>query len=128
MADFYLDHDVAIRVAPALRDLGHTAITPRDLGTERANDADHLLGAATDSRVLVTHNAKDFMLLHHAWELWQTAWLVAAPHSGILVLPHGTLADNVQRLVAFVGTPRAPIAGQLHRWQSGGWTMPRSRP
>ena len=56
MANFYTDHDVSLRVASLLRQLGHTAVTARDLGLERAGDDEHLLTAAQRGWILVTHN------------------------------------------------------------------------
>lgn len=37
---------------------------------ERASDDAHLSLAARSGWILVTHNAKDFILLHAAWRRW----------------------------------------------------------
>ncbi len=70
MAEFYLDHNVARELAEHLCHAGHAARTARDLGTERASDDAHLSLAARSGWILVTHNAKDFVLLHAAWHRW----------------------------------------------------------
>jgi len=62
--DLYLDHDVSIHVAPLLRDVGLRVATARDLGAERASDAEHLWHAAEVSQApIVTHNGRHFWLL-----------------------------------------------------------------
>lgn len=88
MAAFYIDHDVAQEVARLLQSAGHNVVTVRDLRTPRDRDAQHLLLAATESRILITHNARDYQLLHDAWRRWQDHWSLAIPHAGIAFLPH----------------------------------------
>jgi predicted nuclease of predicted toxin-antitoxin system len=66
VASFYIDHDVNVRVAQHLHALGHAARTARDLQLERAQDDQQLLVAAQNGWTLVTHNRKDFILLHRA--------------------------------------------------------------
>lgn len=36
---------------------------------------------------LLTHNARDFTLLHHAWRRWPRDWGIRPLHAGILILP-----------------------------------------
>ena len=108
--------------------MGHTATTPSELGTERAGDADHLLEATQQRRILVTHNRKDFLLLHNAWH----TWAMAVPHAGILVLPQGSAVLLAERLSTFALDHFAgSIEGQLHLYSSsrGVWELlpPRAK-
>ncbi len=66
MVRFYLDHNVSLHLAPALIALGHDVATARDLGLTGADDDIHLSTATDDSRILVTHDRQDFVLLHRA--------------------------------------------------------------
>lgn len=105
MADFYLDNDVPVTVASYLESLGHSVVTAKGLNLTRASDAQHLLEATTLKRYLVTHNGRDFRLLHHAWILWPAAWAVDPPrHATVLVL---------HQQPAAAATAGVPIA-QLH--------------
>ena len=88
MAGIYTDNDVPLRVAPLLRARGHGVTPTRDLGRSAALDDDQLLLAAQRGWTLVTHNRKDYELLHDAWRRWFSAFAVAATHAGILILPH----------------------------------------
>jgi len=45
VASFYIDHDVANRVASLLQASGHHAVLVRTLGTMSAPDSHHLLAA-----------------------------------------------------------------------------------
>lgn len=124
MASFYADHNVAIRVSAELRRLGHIAVTARDLGLERASDAAQLLVAAQQNAILVTHNAKDFILLQNACQRWSTAWRVGALHAGILVCPQVWTPDRTaQELDRFLaGNPA--VENELYLWRPhAGWAV-----
>ena len=101
--------------------LGHSVLTAQRMGSQRANDAHHLLEATRMGRLLVTHNVKDFRLLHQAWILWQAAWSIAVPHASILILPHGRERDSAVRLDSIVGRLTGPNLGQAHRYRNGAW-------
>lgn len=124
MADLYLDSDVPVRVAQLLRAAGHDAVTAAEQGRRRATDDEQLLAAAQQGRTVVSHNRKDFVLLHDAWRRWPWAYgLTLPPHPGILIvnqLGDRAIADAVLRVVA--ADPRAPLANSLYWWRaSGGW-------
>lgn len=110
MASFYTDHNVALQVALLLRQAGHTAITARDLGLERAGDDAHLLVAAPHGWILITHNRQHFLLLHDAWRRWLQVFGVSAMHAGILIPPHGLPAQTVRLLHEFL-TAGFPLCG-----------------
>lgn len=105
MASFYTDHNVALQVALLLRQAGHTAVTARDLGLERAGDDVHLLMAAQHGWMLVTHNRQHFILLHDAWLRWFHAFEVSVRHAGVLLPPHGFPVHTVQLLQFPAHTP-----------------------
>jgi uncharacterized protein DUF5615 len=62
---FYLDddstHGVLIKL---LRKPGHDVQLPSDVGRSSASDLVHFTHAITADRVVLTHNHKDFQLLH----------------------------------------------------------------
>lgn len=121
--DFYLDHDVALNVTGQLRALGHHVVTSREQGQEEAGDFLQLLTAAQNNWVLVSHNRKDFQLLHRAWVTWSRAWSVQAVHAGVLILPHGRPADSAGRLHAFATRHTVPLRNEMHRCSArGAWT------
>ncbi len=122
MADFYTDHNVAIEVAPRLRFLGHTAGTAHDLHLENAEDDEHLLVAAQHGWTLVTHNRKDFILLHNAWRRWTGAWQVPAQHGGILIVPQVWPAHQTASAIDSFVRMGASLKNQLYVWrQNSGW-------
>ena len=70
LADFYLNHNVSRELGGWLRLSGHTARTAADIGQDQATDDEHLLTAQQQNWILITHNWKDFRLLHDAWRRW----------------------------------------------------------
>jgi len=77
-------HGVLIKF---LRKAGHDVQLPSDVGRSSAADPVHLTHAITEGRVLLTHNHKDFQLLHEL--------IVAArgAHPGLFVVRN----DNTPR-------------------------------
>jgi hypothetical protein len=122
LASFYLDSDVSMRLAPLLRAAGHDVTTAEDQGRRRATDDEQLLIAAQQRRILLTHNRKDFVLLHDAWRRWPAAFAISLPpHPGILVLDQRLepeLATPVTDLLA--RTPPALLANTLLWWRFPG--------
>ena len=125
MAKFYLDHNVARQVAGHLTANGHTVLTTQNNGMERAPDDQQLLFAADHGLILVSHNARDFLLLHDAWHHWSPAWGVHREHAGILLIPNSTphltyewLAQRLSEAVAL----QLPLMNELYRWRTNrGW-------
>lgn len=123
MARFYLDHDVSLRLAIALRAAGHDSATAQEAGLSYASDDVHLLTAAQQGRVLLTHNRKDYVLLHDAWRGWPVAWgTLAPPHVGVLVLDHRPERELAAAVEVFLtAVPGAP-ANLLYWWRHyDGW-------
>jgi predicted nuclease of predicted toxin-antitoxin system len=130
VADLYFDHNVAVETALLLRNAGHTALSARDRSLERAGDQVHLLTAAESGSVLVTHNAKDFVLLHDAWLLWSRSWNVTEAHPGILVIPQPPVwSPNraAQELAQFFQTIIS-LRNELYSWQSSRQWVRRTGP
>ena len=86
MADFYADQNISLDLIALLRGRGHTAVTARNLGLERARDDEHLLVAAERDRLLLTYNRDDFELLHDAWHRWLRKLQVRPFHRGLETL------------------------------------------
>ncbi|HVC33640.1 MAG TPA: DUF5615 family PIN-like protein [Chloroflexota bacterium] len=125
MAALYTDHDFALEVSIFPRGAGHIAIAAHDLKREEAGDDEQLLTAAQHAWTLVTHNRKDFTLLHNAWRRWARAWGVVPVHAGILVLPRGSPSSLAERVsVLFESNP--PLTNALYTWKTGvGWSLQR---
>jgi predicted nuclease of predicted toxin-antitoxin system len=77
---YYLDEDVAVQVAPALRALGLDVLTTRDANQLQAPDDDQLAFAAAAQRVIVTRNVRDFVRLTPLFEAQ------SKPHAGVLLV------------------------------------------
>ncbi len=54
MADFHLDHNIAVVLSRLLRAMHYTAVGARELGLARGTDDAHLALAAMHRRILVT--------------------------------------------------------------------------
>lgn len=124
MAAFYIDNDVSLRFAIHLRGRGHQVVTAADLGLAEAKDPIQLLTAAQHRSVLLTHNRKDFVLLHEAWQSWPSPWGVTTPipHSGILVIPQPLPPDMADAIEQFL-TSHYSWENQLFRWRlSDDWS------
>ncbi len=122
MADFYLDHNVAMSVAPELRSRGHTARTAHDMGLASAKDDEQILVAAQNGWTLITHNRKDFALLHDAWQRWTRTWQVHERHAGILLVPQTWVAGEIAREIELFVQTAQPLMNQLYEWRpSSGW-------
>ncbi len=118
MAFILLDHNVARDIAPLLRQAGHGAITALDAGMHSAEDDEYVLVSSDRAWTIVTHNKKDFNLLHGAWRRWSTAWGIQHAHAGILVLGEAAptiLANAIIDLLA--GDP--PLRNHLYQWRPG---------
>ncbi|HZQ36677.1 MAG TPA: DUF5615 family PIN-like protein [Dehalococcoidia bacterium] len=122
MASFLLDHNVDQALSRLLVRASHTAATARLVGLARAGDDELLLRAATHGQTLVTHNIRDFELLHDAWRRWTGAWNVHRQHAGILILPQPLTAETSAGLLASFLALNLPIENELYRWRTAtGW-------
>lgn len=72
----------------------------------------------------MTHNRRDFTLLHDAWTTWPAASGAALPaHPGILVLDAAPLEELSSAIVGVLSsTPAAELANGLFWWRRrDGW-------
>jgi hypothetical protein len=124
MAALYIDEDVSELLAPYLRSLGYDAVNVRQLHQRRLPDYRHLLYAAQEKRIRVTHNGRDFRDLHGAWILWSEAWQAGAEHAGILIIEQRanltvrSMGDEILRLVQEHPSPR----NRLFTFERGIWS------
>jgi predicted nuclease of predicted toxin-antitoxin system len=91
----YLDENVDVSVASALRQRGVDVVTARDREKLGASDEEHLVQARAEGRVLVTHDIADFIRLHQRWVAAGTL------HAGIAlsnIIPPGALLRRLFRL------------------------------
>lgn len=65
MARFYTNENIALAVVQELRRLGKDVLTTLDAGKANAaiGDADVLVFATTEKRILITHNRRHFLQL-----------------------------------------------------------------
>jgi predicted nuclease of predicted toxin-antitoxin system len=66
MSRLYANENFPLQVVEALRQLGHDVLTVREAGfdNQRISDAEALLFAAQEQRILLTLNRRDFIRLH----------------------------------------------------------------
>ncbi|MCX6020452.1 MAG: hypothetical protein NTZ05_01750 [Chloroflexi bacterium] len=128
MASIYIDKD-ALFLAPLLRSHGHQITTVRDLAMDTEFDEIHLLTETRRNQILVSHNWRDYFMLHRAWRAWSNEWGIAPQHGGILILEQKVdrviLANEVLELLR----SGHPLVNELHRWRrSSGWEHYPSHP
>ncbi len=92
----YLDHDVSYRLAEQLRAQGYDAVGAWEVGNAGLDDPAQLEYAASQGRVLVTCNARDFVPHYLVW------WNAGRHHSGIVTSQQLEFGEMLRRLVCFV--------------------------
>jgi Domain of unknown function (DUF5615) len=67
VARFYSNENMALQVVMELRRLGHDVLTSREAGKANAAipDPEVLAFAAAEDRILLSHNRRHFLQLHH---------------------------------------------------------------
>jgi hypothetical protein len=91
----YLDEDVDVALAAALRRRGVDALTTQEAGNVQQRDEEQPAFAAPIGRVFFTHNSRDFARLH--CEMLRDG----RTHAGIVLsdqLPLGVLLRRLSRL------------------------------
>jgi predicted nuclease of predicted toxin-antitoxin system len=91
----YIDEDVPFSFAQALLNRGVDVVTTHQAGNDGKSDVEQLLYAASEGRVIFTHNKRDFRLLDN--EYLQTG----KEHSGIVLsdqLPIGIMLKRFMKL------------------------------
>lgn len=138
MPRFHFDENVSSHIAGHLRDRGHDVVTSWALGLNGADDDVQLAWATAESRILVTNNGVDSVLLPKAWIRWSLRWTAIQEqrqgttlqlpehHGGILIIPqaphitHLQAAREIDRFASAAGTLTDLCF--VYDWQGGnGW-------
>jgi predicted nuclease of predicted toxin-antitoxin system len=107
-AKIYLDENMDIRLAALLRHRGFCATTAHAVELLRADDQTQLLYAATNGYCLVTHNLREFEVLHDSF------LAAGQSHSGIIIASAKNVYRLVDHLAKLLNTPTADeIANQI---------------
>lgn len=120
MASIYLDEPVSDLQALPLRQRGHDALTTVQASNKEQSDVHQLPFATRTRRFLITHDLRDYPMLHEAWHELAREWGVTARtlHPGILILPPTArldIARAAHEIDALVG--REEIVNRLLRWK-----------
>jgi predicted nuclease of predicted toxin-antitoxin system len=95
---FYLDEDVDVRLASALRGKGFDAITTRDAEKLTASDSEQLAFATLNKKTIITSNVSDYAKLHSEYQKLKKM------HGGIIVtvqqIPVGEILRRLTNLTA----------------------------
>ncbi len=92
---FYLDEDINVTLEQALINRGVDAISTLKAGQIGNRDEEQLIFAKDENRIIVTHNTRDFVILHKIFLNDDRV------HSGIIVsdqLSIGALLKSVMKL------------------------------
>ncbi len=85
---------------------------------ERASDDAHLSLAARSGWILVTHNAKDFILLHAAWRRWAREWGAEARHAGSLILSTSASRRRATHELLDLVRLHTDLTDELYTWRA----------
>ncbi len=88
----YLDEDVDISLAKALKQKGIDVLTTQESDTKRLSDAEQLEFAVHSKRAILTHNKRDFALLHKNY------MLEGKEHYGIILSDHRPIGEMLREL------------------------------
>jgi hypothetical protein len=99
----YLDEDVSHSLVGCMVQAGYDMDSVKDAGNLGLTDARQLAWAVDRGRTIITHNVKDFRLLHEALLLWARRWdrPTVLRHRGIIVVPHSPVPDLVRIIDEF---------------------------
>lgn len=92
----FLDEDVHLALAGALRKRGYDARHTGEEGRQRRSDKDQLEFAAGEDCCLVTFNVGDFVQLHNLW------LQSGREHAGIIVSKQLPVGESLRRLLVLL--------------------------
>jgi hypothetical protein len=93
IARLYFDEDADVRLAEALQRRGYDVETTVAADLLEASDEEQLTHAASQQKVLVTHNIKHFPGVHAAWiEAGKAHWGI------IILIGHSTIGPWLRRM------------------------------
>lgn len=117
----YIDHDVAFGVAILCRQHGLPAVSVRERHQSQLPDWEHLLTASRRGAFLISHNRKDYRLLHGAWLRWSREWGAPTQHAGILIPQQGLPRQTFDAVLALLAEG-TPLTNRMFEWRRGsGW-------
>jgi hypothetical protein len=102
VARFYSNENIAVPVVLELRRLGHDVLTSYEAGNANraVPDSEVLAFAAADRRMVLSHNRKHFLRLHHSQTL---------SHTGIVLCTFDpdfvALAQRIHTAIESAGDP-----------------------
>jgi predicted nuclease of predicted toxin-antitoxin system len=100
-ARLFLDHDVSRVAAEALRDDGFDVIAASEVGREAAADEEQLEFSASQGRVLVSFNVRDYPAIHLRW------LDEGRKHAGILLSKQMSVRETIRALKRVLTTRTA---------------------
>lgn len=104
----YLDENVALGLAKALRERGYDVLHAQEIGKKGASDEEQLEFAIQTGRVILTHNIRDFLDLHRKY------WNMGKEPYGIVVSDLLEVGELLRRTVRLLDTLSADeIRGQI---------------
>ncbi len=112
-ADVYLDHNMNPERATALRSLGYDFVAAEEIGMAPPTDEVHLVRAACENRVLLTHDLSDFRALAVEW------FFAGRRHTGILLAeqpPSMPFRELVRRVAAMLDSRTGEDVANLILW------------
>ena len=125
VAECFLDADVEDPMVELLVRKGHPTVTTKQASRINATDDVQLLIATDLGRLLITHDQRDFLLLHRAWRSFARRWGVQPEdHPGILVvpqrkeIPYSRTAAEIDHLIRGVKDLKGRFFRLDRRW---GW-------
>ena len=89
----YLDEDVHLFIAEAVRLRGYEATTTRDQSRLGADDESQLTFAARQKYTLVTYNVHDYLRLHYQW------LTTGKHHAGVIIASQENPRRNIRALL-----------------------------
>ncbi len=92
---FYLNENIAIRLADLLSQKDIKSVHTLRVGNQGASDEAQLEYAATNNYVLLTHNRRHFRRLHNRWVQNQKS------HAGIVIVRCAEPDNLAERIHAF---------------------------
>jgi predicted nuclease of predicted toxin-antitoxin system len=92
----FLDEDVHLPLADALRKRGYDAIHTLEARRSGLPDDSQLAFAASENRCLVTFNVGDFVQLHNQW------LETGREHCGIIVSKQLSVGEALRRILALL--------------------------
>ncbi|RJQ16388.1 MAG: hypothetical protein C4560_09430 [Nitrospiraceae bacterium] len=94
--ELYLDEDVDVSLTIPLRQKGIDVLTTQEAGNKRLSDAQQLAFAITAKRAFLTHNKRDFAVLHKEYIVSNKE------HSGIILSDQRSVREMLRGLSKIV--------------------------